>query len=65
MKLRELWRLCLVVVACNGWWFWAKYPMINHKGEEQVSPVIIVPLFATLILLVWAIMYLFIHWDEE
>ena len=65
MNYKEMWRLFLVAVICNGWWLWAKYPTVGAGDKVQVNPLVIAPGLAMFVLLVWAVVHSFKQWERE
>ena len=55
---KEVIRLLLVLMAVNGWWAFATWPKLGAV-DLMVSPLIMVGLIPSLMLVVWLLVALF------
>ena len=66
MKSKEWARLILVMLASNGWWVVGCWPRLglSSSSEAAVGPVVMVPLFASVMLVVWVWVALAESWGD-
>jgi len=65
MTGKEWTRFTLTMIACNGWWLYAKYPLVGAMKTFPYKPMLLLPVIPTALLVGAAVTWVVTHWNER